>query len=203
MHYLNDTQLTANRLAISQVLVGILAAAAQGKELFRYEDEETGQVHYMSSLPDGAVEGGWKFDAPEGKSFELTYTASKETGFVPQADYLPAAPADTDPVQMERQKFFAFYNNEPVEGYMPVAPTDTDDVLSAKKKFFAFYNNEPVENYMPEAPADTPEVKEAKAAFFDFYNKVQVEEADKAMEAEGTYDIFAISYPQKPMILKP
>ena len=152
------------------------AAAVNGKELFRYEDEDTGQVHYMSSLPDGTLEGGWNFDAPEGKSFELTYTAGKETGFVPQADHLPAAPADTEPVQLEKQKFFAFYNNEPVEGYVPVAPADTEDVLSARKKFFAFYNNEAVEDYMPKAPVDTPEVEEAKKAFFDFYNKVQVDE---------------------------
>ena len=152
------------------------ATAVNGKELFRYEDEETGQVHYMSSLPDGTLEGGWNFEAPEGESFELTYTAGKETGFVPQADHLPAAPADTEPVQLEKQKFFAFYNNEPVEGYVPVAPEDTADVLSAKKKFFAFYNNEAVEDYMPKAPVDTPEVEEAKKAFLDFYNKVQVKE---------------------------
>ena len=89
--------------------MGLLAAAAaNGKELFRYEDEETGQVHYMSSLPEGAVEGGWKFKAPEGDNFEVTYKAAKETGFVPEAVHLPAAPADTEDVQMARWVMLEF-----------------------------------------------------------------------------------------------
>ena len=74
-------------------MVGLIAAAgAQGKEVFRYEDEDTGAVHYMNSLPEGAVEGGWQFKAgPEGEEdlYQLTYKAAKETGFVPEANYLP------------------------------------------------------------------------------------------------------------------
>merc|ERR1719464_2222328 len=52
-------------------------------DVFRYEDEATGQSHYMTGEPGMAVEGGWTFTNPEG-SYELVYKAD-EGGFQPEA----------------------------------------------------------------------------------------------------------------------
>ena len=57
-------------------------------DVFRYSDETSKQSHFMEGEPGSQVSGGWQFESPEGKNFELTYKAD-ELGFQPQADYLP------------------------------------------------------------------------------------------------------------------
>lgn len=64
-----------------------LASAYPG-DVFRYADEDTKQSHYMEGEPGTRVSGGWAFESPEGKNYELTYQAD-ELGFQPQADYIP------------------------------------------------------------------------------------------------------------------
>jgi hypothetical protein len=63
-------------------------AAAHPSDIFRYSDEDTKQSHFMEGEAGTKVNGGWEFEAPEGKSYKLTYQAD-EMGFQPQADYLP------------------------------------------------------------------------------------------------------------------
>ena len=64
-----------------------LASAYPG-DVFRYADEDTKQSHYMEGEPGTRVSGGWAFESPEGKNYELTYQAD-ELGFQPQAEYIP------------------------------------------------------------------------------------------------------------------
>merc|ERR1711933_200029 len=69
------------------IVLLVLTGVTTAKDVFRYEDEETGQSHYMTGDPGQSVEGGWKFTNGDG-TFELTYKADEE-GFQPTADHLP------------------------------------------------------------------------------------------------------------------
>ena len=63
------------------MIVACLAFAhADLPEVFRYEDADTAQSHYMMGEPGVAVEGGWTFEAPGGQAYQLSYTAD-EMGF--------------------------------------------------------------------------------------------------------------------------
>ena len=76
-------------------------------DLFRYEDEETGQSHYMTGEPGKAVEGGWAFTNPEG-NYELVYKAD-EGGFQPQAAHIPVPVEDTNEVTEAKTSFYSLY----------------------------------------------------------------------------------------------
>ena len=54
----------------------VLTTVATAKDVFCYDDEETGQSHYMTGDPGKAVEGGWAFTNSEG-TFELVFAACK------------------------------------------------------------------------------------------------------------------------------
>merc|ERR1739847_181202 len=71
------------------IVLLVLTGVTTAKDVFRYEDEETGQSHYMTGDPGQSVEGGWKFTNGDG-TFELTYKADEE-GFQPTADHLPVS----------------------------------------------------------------------------------------------------------------
>ena len=84
---------------------------ANGQDVFKYEDEDTNQMHYMSGVPGQDVEGGWQFESPEGKSFELTYKANA-MGFQPVAEYLPVGPdpiEDTVEVKEAKTNFYSMF----------------------------------------------------------------------------------------------
>merc|ERR1712241_443429 len=68
------------------------------QDVFRYEDAETGQSHYMTGEPGKAVEGGWTFSDND-ESFELTYKAD-EGGFQPEAAHIPV-PVENNVVPVE------------------------------------------------------------------------------------------------------
>ena len=55
---------------------------ASGKEIFRYEDAETGQAHFMEGEPGSSVNGGWEFAAPEGDSFKIRNDVMMYQGLV-------------------------------------------------------------------------------------------------------------------------
>ena len=69
------------------VFVVGLATAYPG-DVFRYADENTKQSHFMEGEPGTKVSGGWTFETPEGKNYEMTYQADDQ-GFQPKADYIP------------------------------------------------------------------------------------------------------------------
>merc|ERR1711988_958673 len=83
------------------------AGLAIAKDVFRYEDEETGQSHYMTGEPGKAVEGGWKFTNGDG-TFELVYKAD-EAGFQPEADHIPVHGEDTVEVEEAKTQFYNLY----------------------------------------------------------------------------------------------
>merc|ERR1740122_181762 len=78
-------------------------------DLFRYEDEATGQSHYMTGEPGMAVEGGWTFTNPEG-SYKLVYKAD-EGGFQPEAAHIPVSVEDTNEVTEAKAAFYSLYND--------------------------------------------------------------------------------------------
>jgi len=85
-----------------------VVALAEEEVVFKYEDEETNQMHYMNGVPGTDVNGGWEFQSPEGKAYKMQYVAN-DMGFQPQADYLPQAPLDTNEVQVARDNFYSAY----------------------------------------------------------------------------------------------
>merc|ERR1711971_304037 len=77
-------------------------------DVFRYEDEATGQTHYMTGEPGMTVEGGWTFTNPEG-SYELVYKAD-EGGFQPEAAHIPVSVEDTNEVAEAKAAFYSLYD---------------------------------------------------------------------------------------------
>lgn len=98
------------KLLVVCCLLFALAIAQEDNEVFRYADEETKQSHYMLGEPGTAVEGGWDFETPEGKSFRMTYKAD-EGGFQPQADYIPMPVEDTEEVAQAKSLFYSMFED--------------------------------------------------------------------------------------------
>merc|ERR1712238_285125 len=112
-------------------------------DVFRYEDEATGQSHYMTGEPGKAVEGGWTFTNPEG-SYELVYKAD-EGGFQPEAAHIPVPVEDTNEVTGAKTAFYSFYDAHKAKveaGFVPEAAyiPDTNEVTEAKTTFYSLYD---------------------------------------------------------------
>merc|ERR1711990_841396 len=100
-------------------------------DVFRYEDEATGQSHYMTGEPGKAVEGGWTFTNPDG-SYELVYKAD-EGGFQPEAAHIPVPVVDTNEVTGAKTAFYSLYDEHKAKveaGFLPEAAyiPDTNEV---------------------------------------------------------------------------
>merc|ERR1712170_178708 len=85
----------------------VLVSVVTAKDVFRYDDEKTGQSHYMTGDPGASVEGGWTFTNPDG-TFELVYKAD-EGGFQPAADHIPVAVEDTNDVTEAKSTFYTLF----------------------------------------------------------------------------------------------
>merc|ERR1711971_666568 len=98
-------------------------------DVFRYEDEDTGQSHYMTGEPGKAVEGGWTFTNPEG-SYELVYKAD-EGGFQPEAAHIPVTVEDTNEVTEAKAAFYSLYDEHKakVEAAAAVSERKKRDVM--------------------------------------------------------------------------
>merc|ERR1712172_331056 len=98
-------------------------------DVFRYEDEATGQSHYMTGEPGMAVEGGWTFTNPEG-SYELVYKAD-EGGFQPEAAHIPVSVEDTNEVTEAKTNFYSLYDDHKakVEAAAAVSERKKRDVM--------------------------------------------------------------------------
>merc|ERR1712172_428465 len=98
-------------------------------DVFRYEDEATGQSHYMTGEPGMAVEGGWTFTNPEG-SYELVYKAD-EGGFQPEAAHIPVSVEDTNEVTEAKAAFYSLYDDHKakVEAAAAVSERKKRDVM--------------------------------------------------------------------------
>merc|ERR1712172_483724 len=98
-------------------------------DVFRYEDEATGQSHYMTGEPGMAVEGGWTFTNPEG-SYELVYKAN-EGGFQPEAAHIPVSVEDTNEVTEAKTNFYSLYDDHKakVEAAAAVSERKKRDVM--------------------------------------------------------------------------
>merc|ERR1712117_975002 len=100
-------------------------------DVFRYEDEETGQSHYMTGEPGKAVEGGWTFTNPEG-SYELVYKAD-EGGFQPEAAHIPVPVEDTNEVVDAKATFYSLYDEHKAKVEAAIAE-DAAAVVDARRK---------------------------------------------------------------------
>merc|ERR1712209_193431 len=87
----------------------VLTSVVTAKDVFRYDDEETGQSHYMTGDPGSSVEGGWAFTNSDG-TFELVYKAN-EAGFQPEADHIPVPVEDTNEVTELKIHFIVLLKN--------------------------------------------------------------------------------------------
>ena len=86
----------------------VLTSVATAKDVFRYDDEETGQSHYMTGDPGKAVEGGWAFTNSEG-TFELVYKAD-EMGFQPEREHIPISVDDSNDVTEAKNTFYSLFD---------------------------------------------------------------------------------------------
>ncbi len=131
------------------ILIAVCLALANGGplEVFRYEDEDTKQSHYMMGEPGKAVEGGWTFETPGGEAFELTYKAD-EMGFQVRKKLVKS--------QLTKILHIPAYF-QPVANHIPVPVEDTNEVSEAKTKFYQLFEEqkEKVEAAQQEAEADT------------------------------------------------
>merc|ERR1712227_1179838 len=109
------------------VLVGVVTA----KDVFRYDDEKTGQSHYMTGDPGASVEGGWAFTNPDG-TFELVYKAD-EMGFQPEAEHIPIPVEDTNEVEDAKAKFYSLYDEHKAKVEAAIAE-DAAAVVDARRK---------------------------------------------------------------------
>ena len=75
----------------------VLTSVVTANDVFRYEDEATGQSHYITGEPGAAVEAGWSYTNPEG-SHELIYKAD-EGGFQPEAAHFAHIPVSDEVVK--------------------------------------------------------------------------------------------------------
>jgi len=101
------------------------------QDVFRYEDAETGQSHYMTGEPGKAVEGGFTFTNPEG-SYELVYKAD-EMGFQPEAAHIPISVEDTNEVVDAKTKFYSLYDEHKAKVEAAIAE-DAATVVDARRK---------------------------------------------------------------------
>ena len=144
-------------------------------DVFRYEDEATGQSHYMTGEPGMAVEGGWTFTNPEG-SYELVYKAD-EGGFQPEAAHIPVSVEDTNEVTEAKTTFYSLYDEHKAKVEAAIAK---DAVVDARRKRDAhgFYNLHPYHA----AAKEGEEVKEFK--FLPYHGFVP---ADKMVKGKIFY----------------
>jgi len=113
------------------IVLLVLTGVTTAKDVFRYEDEETGQSHYMTGDPGQSVEGGWKFTNGDG-TFELTYKADEE-GFQPTADHLPVSPDDTNEVSEAKTAFYSLYEEAKARVAEAVAAAESESAETAEK----------------------------------------------------------------------
>ena len=129
-------------------MVALLGIAIDAKDVFRYDDEETGQSHYMTGKsknhhdlewqsnfglsmgtgdPGKSVEGGWTFTNADG-TFELVYKAD-EGGFQPEAEHIPVAVEDTNEVADAKATFYSLYKEQEakVKAVVEVAKREAED----------------------------------------------------------------------------
>merc|ERR1711973_188916 len=90
-------------IMIFLVLLSVVGLCTAGT-ILEYKDEEKGIHHVQSGEPGVQVAGMFSFDAPEGESYNLAYTAG-EQGFVANGGHLPAVPKDTEDVAAARSSF--------------------------------------------------------------------------------------------------
>merc|ERR1712227_168899 len=171
----------------------VLISVVTAKDVFRYDDEKTGQSHYMTGDPGASVEGGWAFTNPDG-TFELVYKAD-EMGFQPEAEHIPIPVEDTNEVEDAKAKFYSPYDvfryedeetgqshymtGEPgkaVEGGWTFTNPEGSYELVYKADEGGF---QPEAAHIPVPVEDTDEVVDAKATFYSLYDehKAKVEAA--------------------------
>jgi len=146
-------------------------------DVFRYEDEETGQSHYMTGEPGKAVEGGWAFTNPEG-NYELVYKAD-EGGFQPQAAHIPVPVEDTNEVTEAKTSFYSLYEEHKAKVEAAIAEDKAEEaVVDARRKreAYGFYKFHPYHA----AAKEGEEAKEFK--FIPYHGFVPADEMVKGEE---------------------
>merc|ERR1711963_1160464 len=107
----------------------VLTSLVTAKDVFRYDDVETGQSHYMTGDPGKSVEGGWTFTNADG-TFELVYKAD-EGGFQPEAEHIPVAVEDTNEVAEAKNVFYSLYKEHEakVKAALEEADVEVEDAV--------------------------------------------------------------------------
>merc|ERR1712172_281038 len=113
------------------------------QDVFRYEDAETGQSHYMTGEPGKAVEGGFTFTNPEG-SYELVYKAD-EMGFQPEAAHIPISVEDTNEVVDAKTKFYSLYDEHKAKVEAAIAE-NAATVVDARRKREAHHGDDEMDH---------------------------------------------------------
>merc|ERR1711971_136048 len=114
-----------------EIALLVLISVVTAKDVFRYDDEETGQSHYMTGDPGASVEGGWAFTNSDG-TFELVYKAD-EGGFQPEANHIPVAVEDTNDVTAAKTSFYTLFEEHKAKVEAAIAE-DAAPVVDARRK---------------------------------------------------------------------
>lgn len=127
-----------------------MAITVNAKDVFRYDDKETGQSHYMTGEPGKKVEGGWTFTNADG-TYELVYKADKG-GFQPEAEHIPVAVEDTNEVAEAKANFYTLFKEheakvqEALENDdVAVAEVGVEAVIDVRKREAAEYDDDEAE----------------------------------------------------------
>lgn len=154
-------------------ILGIVAIHAKPREVFRYEDKETKQAHYMEGDPGTSVNGGWEFVAPGGDNYELEYVANNK-GFQPLANHIPNPVEETNEVAKAKAQFLSRFkaekNREPVVGEWEfTSPEGMPYKVSYTADQFGGFLAEA--DHIPVQVDDTEEVKQAKVQFYKMFDE--------------------------------
>merc|ERR1712020_659831 len=181
---MGSLQVTPTQITMGSVRFGIallvLAGLAIAKDVFRYEDEETGQSHYMTGEPGKAVEGGWKFTNGDGTFYSLYKEAEARIadGFKPEDEYLP----DTAEVEEAKIQFYNLYEEAEARVADAIAAAEKEPTMedgAAKVVEIAKREAEPYW-HMPYLLNHKKEDLEGKAFKFEYYKGfVPLEEGEE------------------------
>lgn len=175
---------------------------AHSQPVFRYDDTETGQSHYMEGEPGMSVNGGWEFVAPEGGNYQMNYIAN-ENGFQPQGDHIPVHVDDTEDVKSAKTQFYTIFdetnakmealNNKRVE-----READDPNTVIKPAHYAPFYGYFP-RHMIPKMKKSEEEVQKVQMEMKDIhekYIKTRKEQLEKLANLSPNHYSQFYYYPQ-------
>lgn len=176
----------------------IVAINVNAEEIFRYNDEETGQSHFMEGDPGTTVNGGWKFLAPEGDNYELNYIADVN-GFQPKAGYLPVHVDDTEDVKKAKVQFYKMFEETDSKLKIKEPSAEPLTVPLGVPSYYAPFSGYFPRNMDPKMKKSEDDVKKVQMQMKDIhekYMKTRKAQLEKLSKHSPHYYSHFYYYPQ-------